>query len=461
MKREFRELSTFSLSFLDVICCALGAIILLFVLNSQRLTQDVDKALEDVAESVRKHRTEAERANQAASAAERMELKMRQARNEAEAYAKSAQEAKTLAVKNQESAEEARIRAEKAELLAKQESEQLKKTLAELQQITAEENKLRQEISLLQENIDALQKKLGEETSHKGELSEALTKSTNHLKSILEKSGDEQTKLLQELRVLRETNGQKDAEIHELKKQNQLLSDQFKNLNQDQFHAKEELSQLKSMETDREKQLELAQKKIKQLEEQAKNLGAKSIFGIQSHYKRVLFILDCSGSIEQDPKVKELILQTFNEVINHCTIEEFALIGFSSVVRFFPEKEGLMMDGREDHKKLASDWYRKQSFRGQTYLRVALEKAYEEYDDVDAIFILTDGAPREGDPQSTPYLIEKIKQYIQAQVQKQKGKKIQTKILAIATGVPPLEHEKVYKFLHDIAEITNGQYLGR
>ncbi|MEK7485523.1 MAG: hypothetical protein AABZ60_14455 [Planctomycetota bacterium] len=461
MRREFRELSTFSLSFLDVICCALGAIILLFVLNSQKLTQDVDKALDDVSESVRKYRTEAERANLAASAAERMELKMRQARNEAEDSAKSAQESRTLALKNRDSAEEAKIRAEKAEQSAKQEAEQMKKTLSELEQALAEEEKLRQETSLLQKSIDALQQKLGEETSHKGELSEALTKSTNQLKSILDKSGDEQTKLLQELRVLRETNGQKDAELQELKKQNQLLSDQLKELNQDKFHASEQLGELKSMETDREEQLKLAQKKIKLLEEQAKNLGAKSIFGIQPQYKRVLFLLDCSGSIEQSPKVKEMIMQTFTEVINHCAIDEFALVGFAASMHYFPEREGLMMDGREEHKKLASEWYRKQTFKGQTFLRVALEKAYEEYDDIDAIFILTDGAPREGGTESTPYLIEKIKQYVRAQVQKQKGGKIQTRIVALATGVPPQEHEKVYQFLHEITDLTGGQYLGR
>lgn len=454
MRREPRELVIFNLSFVDVICCALGAIILLFVITSQNLTQNV-------AEAVRRYRDESERANLAAQAAERMEIKMRQARSKAEQEEQAAIEARTLAMQNRDEATQAKIRAEKSEELAKQEALQLKKTLAELQQLSENEMRLQKNISALQNTINALQKKLGETSSQKGELSEALTQANQQLKSILDKSGDEQTKLLQELRVLRESDGKKDAEIEELKKEKELLAEQLKQLQQDIQQNSNKIEHIKSIETDREKQIELAQRKIEKLEEKIKTLGAKSIFGIEPEYRRVVFLVDRSGSLRREKKIQQLIINTLSEILNHCSIDEFAIIAFASSMEFYPPMKGTMVDGREEHKKKASEWYSKQSFTGQTYIREAIQRAYEDYGDLDAIFILTDGLPREGDPQTTPYLIEEIKRYVRKQATLQKDKKVQTRIVALATGVPPEEHEKVYEFLHAITEITNGQYLGR
>jgi len=454
MRREPRELVLFNLSFVDVICCALGAIILLFIISSQNLTKNVSEA-------VRKYRKESIRANDAAQAAERMELKMREARATAESEETAAIEARNKATLHREEATIALIRAEKSERLARQESEQLKKTVEELRQSIETERRLIRDITTLKSSIEALQKKLGEESSQKGELEATLTKSTKQLKSILEKTGEEQTKLIQELRVLRESDGKKDAEIEELQREKQLLSDKVVQLEQDIKRETEKNQQSRSMETDREEQLELAQIKIENMEKQLNTLGTKSIFGIKPRYHRVVFLVDRSGSLRRSKGLKQLVVDTLSEILNHCTIDEFAVIAFSSTMKFYPPVRSTMVDGREEHKKKAANWYSSQSFRGQTYLRQAIEHAYEDYGELDAIFILTDGLPREGAPETTPYLIEEIKQYVRKQVKRQKSKEVKTRIVAIATGVPPDEHEKVYNFLHAIAELTQGQYLGR
>ena len=45
MKKQ-REISVFSISFIDVFCCALGAMILIFVINSQHLNNTVKSSVE-------------------------------------------------------------------------------------------------------------------------------------------------------------------------------------------------------------------------------------------------------------------------------------------------------------------------------------------------------------------------------------------------------------------------------
>jgi chemotaxis protein histidine kinase CheA len=467
MKREPRELVMFNLSFLDVICCALGALILLFVITSQHLNKTVSQAVERYEEeakkvsfAVQKYREEATRANSAADTAERMELRMREARQQAEIQELAALESRKLAETNMQQALASSIRAEKLEKIAQEENAQLKQTLKELEETTQKRQLAVQEINALRQQLETLQKALGEQSSEQGKLSAELTKSEEQLQSLLEKTGDEQTKLIQELRVLRDSNGKKDAELEEIRKEKRLLAQQLEELTKDLSRSSEKVETVKSMEADREQQLHLAQRKIQKLEEQLKVLGKKSIFGIEPRYSRVVFLVDRSGSIVHS-KIKPVIIDTFSQVLSHCEIDEFALIAFSSNMYFYPIRQGTMLDGRDEHKKEVAQWYENQSFTGQTNIRQAIKHAYEDYGNLDAIFILTDGLPREGNKEATPGIIEDIKRYVKAKVQEQKTQAVKTRIITISIGVPPDEHKEVYEFLHSLSELTEGQYLGR
>ena len=84
---------------------------------------------------------------------------------------------------------------------------------------------------------------------------------------------------------------------------------------------------------------------------------------------------------------------------------------------------------------------------------------YENYGEIDAIFLLTDGLPAARD-RTTESLQKEIVKYIQKKV----SDKITTKIITIAIGYPPTssqEYIDIYKYLHQISDLTGGQYLGR
>jgi hypothetical protein len=154
-----------------------------------------------------------------------------------------------------------------------------------------------------------------------------------------------------------------------------------------------------------------------------------------------------------------VVIDTCKQILEHCEVDEFAIIAFSSDTLYFPHKRGLTTSGTPENKKAATDWLdTKVRFGGNTHLHEALALAYEEYSPLDAIFILTDGLPT-----AKGHTSRELQRKILAYLTKKKSEKDQPKIITIAIGFPPdaNEYAEIYRFLHKICEMTDGQYLGR
>lgn len=485
MKAE-REINIFSISFLDAFCNALGAMILLFILNSQALSRSVQSAVE-------KYRVKAVEAEQEKREAVFAREDARRARDEAQRERDLAREARNTAEKAEQKASEHRVLASMAERLAQDQKELAQKSekdartaeqkaiiaLEETRQAKTRLEELNQELARKNEEILRSLQNLKQALARQKALQEVVAKNeslSRDAKALEERS----QKLQQSLdtleiqkKVLQDERDRFSRWYQEAKEQLTTLKGKYQdsveeknNLNtrlrskEQELREKEAALNIKEEEI-RKREAEMAARELKMeaLQDELVKKDERSLFGIKLSYQRIVFLFDRSGSIVQNDW-KKVIIDTCKEVLQNCEVEEFAVIAFSSEMLFFPGQRGLMLGGSRDNKQKAIDWLaNKLEFGGNTHVHEALKIAYEEYGKLDAIFLVTDGLPCAYN-YSTDALIREVVRYTQAQVQKQ----VATKIITIAIGYPPTEVQQfaeIYKYLHTISDITGGQYLGR
>ena len=488
MKSE-REINIFSISFLDVFCCALGAMILIFVLNSQTLTNYLKDSIRKYKEKAREAQREHQRAivqrnaaqlarNRAGEAeklavvarnlaekaqknAEKNQKLARLASEDAERHKKLAQQATRNAEVAREKALSALERANdmsqqlsRANQQLQEKNSRLEKINATLRQMIQESKSQDQKIKAMLERYVALQKNYQQLQEKKQELQQAIS-SLNHDKERLER---ERANLENWYKQAQEKIASLSRQYEGAVEQNDTLSDVLKK-KQDALAARErEIYSKEKQIRAREQDIKAKERQINALHKLLEKKSDKSLFGIKLTYQRIMFLVDRSGSIIQN-SWKQVVLDTCKEILQHCEVDEFAIIAFSSDMAFFPPRRGLTASGSQEQKEKAMHWLSSDvRFGGATHLHEALALAYEEYGSLDAIFILTDGLPS-ARGRSSRSLQRQIIKYIEAQTRK----KVKTKIIAIAIGYPPNtnEYSAIYKYLHQISRLTGGQYLGR
>jgi hypothetical protein len=263
-------------------------------------------------------------------------------------------------------------------------------------------------------------------------------------------------------RSYREARDQANAlqdQYREVTEENKSLAARLRQKEDDLTRREKEISAKERELQNRETEAESRDKKIATLERDLAKKEDRSLFGIRLNYQRILFLFDRSGSIVQN-NWKEVIVGTCREILQNCDVEEFAIVAFSSEMLFYPPSRGLMYAGSTENKQKAIQWLdRDLLFGGSTHIHEALKIAYEEYGKLDAIFLVTDGLPSAQN--RTPESIQReIIRYIEAQVRK----KVETRVITIAIGYPPADAQQyadIYKYLHEISNLTKGQYLGR
>ncbi|WP_372368439.1 VWA domain-containing protein [Candidatus Uabimicrobium sp. HlEnr_7] len=480
MKKQ-REISVFSISFIDVFCCALGAMILIFVINSQHLNNTVKSSVEKYRQKAAEAKQERNLARKSREEAQKARDLANQTRDIAESAEKDALRSKYLAEKASKealekahAAQQAIQQAKTAQNQAQVATQKLRKTqirseivnqdLQKKNQLLKEKNQALEAITQQKEisnkelqNLMAQYKKLQQlyDVSQKArkELRENATEVASQNKSLQERVSDSR----QQKQIAQQ-------QLDEINSASQKIADQNKTLISRLESKEQQLKDIEAQIKQREQEIEQKEDAIETLEETLKKKGDKSLFGIKLKYKRIVFLLDKSGSIISN-HWKKVIIDTCEEVLQHCEVDEFAVVAFSSNMKFYPKSKGLMAAGDEQNKNNAVHWLkRKLRFGGSTYVHEALRIAYEDYGNLDAIFLLTDGLPY-APKQSSSDLQKQILDYIR----KKQGSGSKTRIITIAIGYPPTEDGKkektqyadIYKYLHTLSELTNGQYVGR
>ena len=488
MKND-RQINIFNISFLDLFCCALGAMILIFVLNSKFLTgtiKDVVAKYKKKAEEAKLEKIEARKERAKARKARELAYKKRNIAIDARDRAEKAEQ---IAIENYRLAQIAKKEALKQKKLAQSAIQKAQEAKAKIIQSLQHEIILRNQLEIAKKQLEEKNSSLQNINKNIRELLNKSKKQDEKIKNILTNyaSLEEKYKQLQKINL----QLTKKVQIYDNKKQqlsndNQKLEDWYKNAREkiDNLNSQyqkillknkalnkrflEKTRELKKIEKElQKKELEIHQqelialkkeRKVEKLKKIIQQKGDKSLFGIKLGYHRILFLFDRSGSIIQN-NWKNVIINTCKEILQHCEIEEFAIIAFSSDMLFFPPK-GIMLGGGAANKEKAINWLNhKVYFGGTTHLHEALKIAYEHYDNLDAIFLLTDGLPSARNRSS-----ESLQQEIITYIKEKKQQNNLTKIITIAIGYPPAdakEYANIYKYLHKISKITNGQYIGR
>lgn len=270
------------------------------------------------------------------------------------------------------------VRTEKEQL-----ADELRRTLIALTSEQATTNQLRSEVQTLKKELDELKDVSDRIKQCERELAECQTQSQ---------------RLSAENSALSVKVGSLEAEVLSLKAE---LAARVSRVN--------ELS--KSLDELKEKMIELTaeraslKKKIEKLELIIAATGRgeaqlrRELLGLDGELKRVVFVLDRSGSMDvkdnktgrdrwHDAKV------TIDAWLRHLAVDEAALIVFSSDIDVFPADGswvGLKRDGPEPLLRGLSEL----TPTGGTNTLAALKRAYQ-YPGVDTIILFTDGAPDSG-----------------------------------------------------------------
>jgi hypothetical protein len=173
-----------------------------------------------------------------------------------------------------------------------------------------------------------------------------------------------------------------------------------------------------------------------------------SVLGITTEAKKILILVDLSGSMEAWSKT---LVDTVSEIIDPFQEDiRFAILGFQDrgVTRHWPRARGRMAIGDAAGKADAKAFIQRipNWLGGGTPTQTALRTALFFTDQPDAIILVSDGAPIDAEPVDIVRRISGIN----------RGK---TEIHTVAVGAF-LENRQLIEFLNDLAKQNGGQFVG-
>jgi hypothetical protein len=400
--------SVFSLSMVDVLCCALGCVILIWLLNSKLSDDAAEETRQETARLLEEARQTKEKSDLLLAAAlrdtkdldKRYQLILAD-RDKAEALARLLKEKSDALEKDRKglTLDLERSKLEVLDLTGKLKTTDKKASdlegdiLALRKQYDAEKLKV---VALDKRLVDLLAKIKTTETdleSTRKESKEEMARAEK-MKGALELKAKDLLalqKLLEEARaarkLLEDTLGKKDTEI-ELAKEKRL-----------------DLEKLLALRKDA---LESAAKTMSKLEKEkaALRLAVDNRFaGIELGGKRVIFLIDMSGSMKflaetkPAPEKWREVRETVARIMRSMTgLEKFQVITFAGNPAFPLEGKGRWLDfdkTRSPEAVLAA--LELIDPRGGTNMYDALEEAFKyRSDGLDTIYVLSDGLPNQG-----------------------------------------------------------------
>jgi hypothetical protein len=132
----------------------------------------------------------------------------------------------------------------------------------------------------------------------------------------------------------------------------------------------------------------------------------RQYYGMELHAKRLMFIIDHSGSMEAYSQGMTRLQRAKIELIRVITDldpdTEFAIMFYETVVRTWRER---LVIASDENKLEAIQFIKRLKYGDRTNTYTALRNAIEYSDDLEAVYLLTDGQPTEGPIIAPPAIV--------------------------------------------------------
>jgi hypothetical protein len=175
-------------------------------------------------------------------------------------------------------------------------------------------------------------------------------------------------------------------------------------------------------------------------------LERQQYYGIDIHAKRLMFIIDHSGSMKKYwgpyTRLERAKGELVRAILELPEDTEFAIVFYSTTVRQW--RDGLVM-ATEDNKREAIQFVRRLGFGDKTNTYGALRRALEFDYQLEAVFLLTDGRPTVGGIIKPPAIIADI-------LHRNRFRHLNFNTIGIAVQGP------TETFLRRLAEESNGEF---
>lgn len=206
---------------------------------------------------------------------------------------------------------------------------------------------------------------------------------------------------------------------------------------------------------DYEARMALLASEVEKLRSNAAGEGEirKELLGITSRLDRVVFILDCSGSMLSS-KRWEWTTTTACRWVELLPVKEAAIIVFNDSARSIPADRRLLPMTAET-RALFLDTLRQEKPEGLTNTMQALRMAIEDFEAVDSIILFTDGKPEEPKKDSAK-LIRAVQEYIDNRLRKKEPTPV-INVIGLGNYFDP----QLSTFLLSLSSATGGAFIGR
>ena len=112
-------------------------------------------------------------------------------------------------------------------------------------------------------------------------------------------------------------------------------------------------------------------------------------FGVKGKGTRFVFIIDCSGSMDEYKRWRRATRELKSSINNLMEPQEFLVLLYNSYTVAMNNRAPKLVTANRENQTAAINWLAKQQPGGTTYVATSLKKAFELRPD--AIFLLSDG----------------------------------------------------------------------
>lgn len=174
---------------------------------------------------------------------------------------------------------------------------------------------------------------------------------------------------------------------------------------------------------------------------------AQQYYGIDIQSKRMMFIIDHSGSMKEPDgsgisrlhRAKYELIRAINQLPDDA---EFGILFYATMVNRWRSE---LMTATEEHKREAIAFVERLGYGNQTNTHAALRQSLEFDHDLESVFLLTDGRPTTGEIVAPLGIIADI-------VHRNRFRHLHFNTIGIAVDGP------TERFLKTLAESTGGEF---